>query len=262
MNPGATSDSLANPARPARVPFPTLIVVPTYNERENLPELVARLDAAVDDLDVLIVDDGSPDGTADTCRELARDRPRLHLLERQGPRGLGRAYRAGFRFGIEHGYRAIGTMDADLSHAPAYLPGMLAELDDGHEVVIGSRYIRDGGTINWRLRRVLLSYAANRFSSFLLRIPVHDVTSGYRLYAADLLARIDFDAVRSSGYSFLVELLFRAHRAGGRLAEVPIVFHDRTLGHSKLRSREIYIGMLRLLSLRLHPPRIDRLDRG
>jgi hypothetical protein len=139
---------------------------------------------------------------------------------------------------------------------------MLEGLDEGYDVVIGSRYVRDGGTLNWPLRRVLISYAANRFSSLLLRIPAHDLTSGYRLYSADLLRRIDFDAVRSSGYSFLVELLFRAHRAGGRLAEVPIVFHDRTLGHSKLRSREIYIGMLRLLSLRLKPPRIGRLGDG
>jgi dolichol-phosphate mannosyltransferase len=145
-------------------------------------------------------------------------------------------------------------MDGDLSHAPHHLPAMLAALSGGADVVVGSRYVRDGGTVNWGIRRVLLSWLANRFSAFLLRIPAHDVTSGFRLYRAGVLRRIGLDQVRSTGYSFLVELLYRAHRLGARIEERPIVFHDRRRGKSKLRSREIYLGALRLLGLRLMPP--------
>ena len=230
---------------------PVLIVTPTYDERENLEPLVRDLFRVVPEVDLLVVDDDSPDGTAERCRELAQRWPRLHLLRRQGPRALGRAYVAGLRWGLEHGYEVIGTMDADLSHAPRHLLAMLDELRGGADVVLGSRYVADGGTINWGLGRMLLSRTANRFSASLLRLPAHDVTSGFRLYRASVLRRVGLDGIRSTGYSFLVELLYRAHVAGARLAEVPIVFHDRRLGRSKLRSREIYLGAFRLLRLRL-----------
>lgn len=233
----------------------TLVVTPTYNERENLGELFARFFRATEgELDLLVVDDASPDGTADLCEELSARYPRLHLLRREGPRGLGRAYLAGFAYGLEHGYDVVGTMDADLSHSPAYLPEMLEAIRQGADLVIGSRYIRDGGTINWRIRRILLSWLANEFSARLLRIPAHDVTSGFRLYRSDILRRIRLDRMRSTGYSFLVELAYRAHRQGAEIAERPIIFHDRQLGQSKLRTREIYLGALMLLSLRLVPP--------
>lgn len=227
-----------------------LLVSPTFNERRNLEELVTRVFAAAPHCHLLVVDDNSPDGTAQLCRELAPRFPGLHLLERQGARGLGRAYVAGLQHGLAGGYQWIGTLDADLSHDPEYLPAMLT-VAASRDVVIGSRYVRDGGTINWRVRRIVLSYAANRFAAWLLRIPAHDTTSGFRLYRAAALARIPLEDVRSSGYSFLVELLYRLHRAGCTIGESPIVFYDRTQGESKLGAREIYVGALRLLRMRL-----------
>lgn len=229
------------------------MVVPTYNESANLPELVARFFAErqrCPGLELLIVDDRSPDGTAEVCRTLAQAHAGLHLLERDGPRGLGRAYLAGLRWGLDRDYAVLGTMDADLSHDPGHLPAMIARLRDA-EVVIGSRYVRDGGTVNWRLRRIVLSWLANRFAAFLLGVPVHDMTSGYRLYRAAALRRIGLDGITSTGYSFLAELLFLLYRSGAHLAESPILFVDRTLGKSKLGSREIYMGALHLLRMRL-----------
>lgn len=239
--------------RPAASVFravqPTLLVVPTYNERSNVEELVTRFFACLENVHLLIVDDASPDGTADRCEELQAQFPNLRLLRREGQRGLGRAYLAGIRWGLEHGFQIVGTMDADLSHDPAYLPQMLGMIEDA-DVVIGSRYIRDGGTINWQIRRILLSWLANKYAARLLHIPAHDLTSGFRLYRRRTLEAFDPDDVKSSGYSFLVELLFRAHQSGARIAERPIVFYDRAMGISKLQSREIYRGALSLLFLR------------
>jgi dolichol-phosphate mannosyltransferase len=203
------------------------------------------------------VDDASPDGTAEICAELQQTHPNLHLLRRTGDRGLGRAYLAGIQYALEHGFQVVGTMDADLSHDPAYLPRMLTLLENA-DVVIGSRYIRDGGTVNWKLRRILLSWLANKYSARLLGIPAHDLTSGYRLYRRRIIERLRLETMRSTGYSFLAELLYRAHRAGAVIAESPIIFYDRTLGASKLRPREIYIGAFNLLVLRFRPPRITR----
>lgn len=231
-----------------------LLVTPTYNERENLETLAEELFEAADEVHLLVVDDDSPDGTAEHCERLRRRFSGLALLRRSGRRGLGGAYLAGFRYGLEHGYDVIGTMDGDLSHSPRHLPVLLEALAEGAHVVVGSRYVPGGGTVNWGVRRRFLSWAANRFSAFLLEIPAHDVTSGFRLYRAEVLDRIGLDAVRSTGYSFLVELLYRAHRLGATIAERPIVFHDRRRGRSKLRSREIYLGALRLLGLKVVPP--------
>jgi dolichol-phosphate mannosyltransferase len=227
-----------------------LLVVPTYNERDNLEELVARVFAAAPGCHLLIVDDDSPDGTAELCRELRERYPRLRLLHRKEGRGLGRAYLAGLDQGLRDGFELVGTMDADLSHNPDHLPQLL-QVARSHDVVIGSRYVRDGGTINWRIRRILLSWLANMFAARLLGMPVHDATSGYRLYRAGALRRLALQQVNSTGYSFLVELLFRLHRLGCSIGESPIIFYDRTLGESKLGSREIWIGALRLLRLRL-----------
>jgi dolichol-phosphate mannosyltransferase len=229
-----------------------LLVVPTYNERDNLEELVGRVFAAAPRCHLLVVDDASPDGTAELCGELQGRFPRLLLQRRSGPRGLGRAYVAGLTQGLEQGFELLGTLDADLSHDPDHLSAMLT-LASTHDVVIGSRYIRDGGTINWRIRRILLSWRANGFAARLLHMPVHDATSGYRLYRAEALATLGLRQITSNGYSFLVELLYRLHKQGGRIAESPIVFYDRSLGESKLARREIYVGALRLLRLRLSP---------
>jgi len=243
-------DTRARPEQSVyRATEPTLLVVPTYNESANIAELVSRVFACVENVHLIIVDDASPDGTASIVEELQRAHPNLLLLRRSGERGLGRAYVAGIQHGLEHGFAVIGTMDADLSHEPAYLPRMLTLLQDA-DVVIGSRYIRDGGTINWRIRRILLSWLANKYAAKLLHIPAHDLTSGYRLYRRRTLELLQPQRIHSTGYSFLAELLYRAYRTGAVIVESPIVFYDRTMGASKLRSREIYIGAFNLLRLR------------
>lgn len=262
LDPAAGRGATEGPASEAAPAPRVLIVTPTYNERENLQALAEELFRASEEVALLVVDDGSPDGTADHCEGLRRRFPRLSLLRRRGRRALGGAYLAGFRYGLEHGYDVIGTMDGDLSHSPEHLPALLEAMEAGADVVVGSRYVRDGGTVNWGVRRILLSWLANRFSAFLLRIPAHDVTSGFRLYRAGVLRRIGLDDVRSTGYSFLVELLYRAHRLGATIEERPIVFHDRRRGKSKLRTREIYLGALRLLGLRLAPPAFPGSEAG
>jgi glycosyltransferase involved in cell wall biosynthesis len=227
----------------------TLVVVPTYNESANITELARRIFASLEQVEVLIVDDDSPDATADIVERLSEEYPRLHLLRRTGERGLGHAYTAGIHYGLDHGFDVIGTMDADLSHDPAHLPALRA-LIQTHDVAIGSRYVRDGGTVNWSVGRIALSWTANKFAAALLQVPAHDITSGYRLYRRNALEWIRTTEVKSTGYSFLGELLYRAYRGGARVAEHPIVFHDRTMGVSKLHRREIYVGALNLLRLR------------
>jgi dolichol-phosphate mannosyltransferase len=226
----------------------TLIVVPTYNERANITELLAKIFAHLPDAEVLVVDDKSPDGTADLVDELRETHSRLHLLRRDGPRGLGYAYTAGIRYGLDNGFDVIGTMDADLSHDPTHLPAMFGLLSNA-DVVIGSRYVRDGGTVNWSVYRVALSWTANKFASALLRIPAHDITSGFRLYRRGALEWLRTKEVKSTGYSFLAELLYRAYR-GAKIVEHPIIFHDRTNGVSKLHRREIYLGAMNLMRLK------------
>ncbi|MEY2549116.1 MAG: dolichol-phosphate mannosyltransferase [Verrucomicrobiota bacterium] len=227
----------------------TLIVVPTFNERSNIEELVGQIFAAVNDIHVLVVDDDSPDGTAGLVESLGARHPNLRVLRRTTERGLGRAYTAGIVHGLENGFEIVGTMDADLSHDPAYLPAML-HLLRSHDVVIGSRYVDGGGTVNWGVHRKLLSWFANKFAATLLQIPAHDITSGYRLYRRGALEWIRTTEIKSTGYSFLGELLYRAHRGGARIAEQPIIFHDRTNGVSKLHRREIYLGAMNLIRLR------------
>ena len=228
---------------------PTLIIVPTYNESSNITELIGKIFSQVSNVHLLVVDDDSPDGTADLVDKLRARYPHLALLRRTSERGLGRAYTAGIHYALDNGFEIIGTMDADLSHDPAYLPPMLVRLGQC-DLVIGSRYIRDGGTVNWGIGRILLSWLANTFAAILLQIPAHDITSGYRLYRRSALEWIRATEVKSTGYSFLAELLYRAHRRGARIVEHPIIFHDRTLGVSKLHRREIYLGALHLFRLR------------
>jgi dolichol-phosphate mannosyltransferase len=227
----------------------TLIVVPTYNESGNISELIERIFAALPEVHLLVVDDDSPDGTADLVEKIATSRPTVKVIRRKGARGYGRALTAGIRYGLDNGFEVIGTMDADLSHDAAYLSPMI-ELLESQDVVIGSRYVRDGGTVNWGMHRVLLSWFANRFAAALLRIPARDITSGYRLYRRIALEWIRTTEIKSSGYSFLGELLYRAYRGGARIAEYPIVFHDRTKGSSKLGRREIYLGAINLIRLK------------
>lgn len=241
VDPSTASEALATRS---------LIVVPTYNEASNIGQLVAEFFNAASDAHLVVVDDNSPDGTAKGVEHLMATYPNLSLIRRTGERALGHAYVAGILHGLNDGFEAIGTMDADLSHTPAYLPQMYAALSHC-DVVIGSRYVRDGGTVNRPTSRVLLSWFANKFAATLLQLPARDITSGFRLYRRTSLEWIRTRPVKSTGYSFLAELLYRAHKRGARITEVPIIFHDRTLGVSKLHRREIYRGVLNLLKLRL-----------
>lgn len=229
----------------------TLIIIPTYNERDNIVELLTQITAMVPAAGILVVDDRSPDGTAGAVRDFRDNKApeNLFLLVRDGERGLGNAYREGLRYGLDHGYEIMITMDADISHNPLHLPSMLTALEH-HDVVIGSRYIKDGGTINWRIRRILLSWLANRFARFMLNLKGSDLTSGYRAYRRGILEAIVPERVQSNGYSYLVEMLFWAQRKKAAISEVPIIFFDRSMGSSKISRREMYRGALTLFRLR------------
>jgi dolichol-phosphate mannosyltransferase len=235
---------------PYEVREKTLIIIPTYNERENIVPLMGHIIEAVPGAHIVVVDDMSPDGTGQVVKDFSRETSaNVKILERSGERGLGQAYRAGLMYGLENGYEIMVTMDADMSHNPVHLPAMLSTLEN-NDLVIGSRYIRDGGTINWRIRRILLSWLANRFARFLLRMKGGDLTSGFRAYRRAILERINLARVKSNGYSYLVEMIFWAQRKNARVAEVPIIFFDRTMGKSKISRREVYKGVLTLLRLR------------
>lgn len=215
-----------------------LVIIPTYDEAENVADVLARVHAAAPDVHVLVVDDNSPDGTADLVEARAADDDRLHLLRRPGKAGLGSAYRAGFAWGAERGYDVMVEMDADLSHDPAALPNLLARIDDGADLAIGSRYV-PGGSIpdDWGWHRKALSRWANRYAGFVLGLDVADNTAGYRAYRATALADIDLGSVRADGYGFQIEMAHRVARNGGRIDEVPISFTDRTRGTSKMSGR-------------------------
>lgn len=228
----------------------TVVVVPTYNERENVVPLVQAIEASGVDCDVLIVDDNSPDGTGTLVDELSRTHPRLSALHRPGRGGLGSAYIEGFRRVLAGGYRWVVSMDADLSHDPKYLPDMVAAAEL-YDVVVGSRYMTGVSVVNWPIWRLAMSVGANTYARTITGIPLRDCTSGFQCFRADVLRALSLDAIRTNGYSFLIELKYRAHRAGFRLGEVPIIFVDRRIGISKITRREIYASILTVWKLRL-----------
>lgn len=239
----------------------SLIVIPTYNEIDNIRQIVAAVLALPHDLEVLVVDDGSPDGTGAAVGEMAARDPRIHLLERATKSGLGSAYIAGFRWGLERGFDVIFEMDADFSHDPAAIPSFLDAIRDA-DLVLGSRYLNGVTVINWPLKRLILSYGANVYSRILTGIPIHDLTGGFKAFRRETLAAIDLSRVRSDGYSFQIELTFLAWRAGFRVREIGIVFADRRVGISKMSRRIIFeatwmvwrMFLIRILTRR-RPPR-------
>lgn len=224
------------------------VIIPTYNERENITELVTRILALDIGARVIIVDDNSPDGTGDIAEELARQNPRVDVIHRPGKLGLGAAYVAGFKQGLAAGADRLITMDADFSHDPAYIPALVALADHFH-ITIGSRYVPQGGVHNWELRRRFLSWGANAFARTLLGLQANDCTAGFRCYHREVLENIDLDHIFSNGYSFLVELLFRCQRRGFTVGEIPIIFANRTRGQSKISQREIYKAMYTVIRL-------------
>jgi dolichol-phosphate mannosyltransferase len=216
-----------------------LVIIPTYEERDNVEHIVGRVRAAVPAAEVLIADDASPDGTGEIADRLAAEDDHVHVLHRAGKEGLGAAYVAGFRWGMERGFDVLVEMDADGSHQPEELPRLLSALED-NDLVIGSRWVRGGRVENWPKKREALSRGANTYSRLLLGFGVHDSTGGFRAYRATTLSKIGIDDVTSQGYCFQVDLTLRTVRAGLKVAEVPITFVERTHGASKM-SRDIMV---------------------
>jgi dolichol-phosphate mannosyltransferase len=210
-----------------------LVVIPTYDERDNLPGILDRVAAAVPSAHVLVVDDGSPDGTGELADERAAADPRVQVLHRAGKGGLGAAYVAGFRWALERDYDAVAEMDADGSHAPEQLPDLLAALDRA-DVVLGSRWVEGGAVVDWPRRRELLSRGGNAYTRMMLRLPVRDATGGYRVYQRRVLEKLELGGVASQGYCFQVDLVWRAWQAGFTVVEVPIRFVERVAGASKM----------------------------
>lgn len=217
----------------------TIIIIPTYNELDNLRPLLESIFSYAPETDILIVDDNSPDGTGKLADQIHDEDPRVHVMHRAGKLGLGTAYIAGFKYAINHGYDAAFEMDADFSHDPRYLPDFLQAIQDA-DLVIGSRYIAGGDTPNWSLLRRIISGGGNIFARFMLNMPVHDCTAGYRCYRRRVLENIDLDSVSSQGYAFQVEMAYRVLRQGFKIVETPIVFMDRRVGKSKM-SRKIFL---------------------
>jgi dolichol-phosphate mannosyltransferase len=230
-----------------------LVIVPTYNERENLPAIVAAAHQHLPEADVLVVDDGSPDGTGRVADELKiRDR-QLEVIHRAGKQGLGTAYVAGFKHALARGYDFVFEMDADFSHDPKYLPDLLAAARNGADLVIGSRYVAGGGTVNWGPFRQLISRGGGFYARAILGVPVRDMTAGFKCFRRRVLEAIDLDSVSAQGYGFQVEMTYRTVKLGFRVVEVPIVFVDRRVGQSKM-SRRIFAEALTLVwKLRLKP---------
>jgi dolichol-phosphate mannosyltransferase len=232
-----------------------LVIVPTYNERDNIERLIAAALAQDPRLDVLVVDDGSPDGTGEIVDALAAINPRVHALHRAGKMGLGTAYVAGFRWALERDYGVVFEMDADFSHDPAHLPQFLRAVQDA-DLVLGSRYNRGRVTVvNWPMSRLILSYAANLYARFVTGMPLDDSTGGFKAFRRSVLAAIDLDAIKSNGYAFQIEMSFRAWKRGFRIAEIPITFVDRTEGESKMSPRIVreavwMVWRLRWMALR------------
>jgi dolichol-phosphate mannosyltransferase len=221
-----------------------LVCIPTYQEAENIATILRRVRASVPSADILVIDDGSPDGTADLAQALGDELGQIDVLRRARKSGLGNSYRAGFAIGLERGYDAMVEIDADLSHDPAALPSLLHAVEDGADLAIGSRYVPGGHIPEWSWHRKALSRWGNRYAGAVLGVGVRDTTAGYRVYRADMLRVMDLDTVRADGYGFQIEMTYRVAQRGGRIVEVPIDFVDRTLGTSKMSSNIVFEAMM------------------
>jgi len=227
-----------------------LIVVPTYNERDNALGIAGRLLAALPGAELLFVDDNSPDGTGALLDELAADDPRVHVMHRAGTLGLGTAYVEGFGWGLARGHRFLFETDADGSHDPKYLPQMLGLAEDGADVVVGSRYVPGGGTRNWGLGRKLLSRGGSLYARTILGVDVRDLTAGFTCWRSTALEAIDLATITSNGYSFQIEMKYRALKKNLKVVETPIVFVDRRVGHSKMSRAIVVEALLKVWALR------------
>ena len=229
----------------------TLLIVPTYNEVDNVARVADEFLAPLAESELLFVDDASPDGTGALIDRIRAANPRVHVLHRAGKLGLGTAYLEGFRWALARDYQLVVEMDADFSHDPRYLPELVAAAEAGADVAVGSRYVGGGGTRNWGLGRRLISKAGGRYARTVLGLDVRDMTAGFVCYRREALEAIDLAAIRSNGYSFQIEMKYRAHRAGLRIVEVPIVFEDRRVGQSKMSRAIVAEALWMVWKLRL-----------
>ena len=229
----------------------SLIVIPTYNEAENIENLIERiLLLGIENLDVLIVDDSSPDGTAEIVEKLMQNKSNIHIIKRAKKAGLGTAYVAGFKYAIEKGYDYIFEMDADFSHNPDEIPNFLSKMNEC-DLVIGSRYATGVNVINWPLSRLILSVGANKYTQIITGLPVKDSTGGFKCFRREVLEKINLDDIRSDGYSFQIEVNFKVWKKGFRICEIPIVFTDREAGSSKMSKKIIREAIWMVWKLKL-----------
>lgn len=229
----------------------SIVIIPTYNERENIENIIRAVFGLEHGFHILVVEDGSPDGTANIVRELQKEFPeRLHMIERSGKLGLGTAYIAGFKWALEREYEYIFEMDADFSHNPNDLPRLYAACHDGgNDISIGSRYVSGVNVVNWPMGRVLMSYFASKYVRLITGLPIHDTTAGFVCYRRRVLQTLDLDSIRFKGYAFQIEMKFTAYKYGFRIKEVPVIFINRELGTSKMNSSifgEAMFGVIRL----------------
>ncbi len=230
-------------------PRKALVCLPTYDERDNLAPMIEAILAAVPSLEILVIDDNSPDGTGRLADEIAARDPRVHVLHRAGKEGLGKAYLAGFAWALQRGYGLVLEMDCDFSHDPRYLPAMLAAAAD-HDLVLGSRYVPGGGTVNWGLGRKLISRGGSLYARTILGLTARDLTGGFKCFRREVLEGIDLPTVQCTGYAFQIELTYRASRRGFRVKEIPIVFVDRRVGRSKMSRRIVLEAVRKVWSIR------------
>jgi dolichol-phosphate mannosyltransferase len=229
----------------------SVILIPTYNEKENIATVIDKLNTLNLDLDILVIDDSSPDGTAQIVKELQKNNKRLFIIERPGKLGLGTAYVKGFHWALEKGYQYILEMDADLSHNPVDVPRLIEACKNGTDLAIGSRYSEGVNVVNWPIKRLLLSYGANKYTRIVTGLPVKDATAGFKCFNREVLKAIDLSKVKSSGYSFQIEMNFRVWKKGFKITEVPIIFIERSEGHSKMSKSIVYEAVFMVWKLKL-----------
>jgi dolichol-phosphate mannosyltransferase len=227
-----------------------LVVIPTYNEATNVRDLIPDVLKVDPSVEVLVVDDKSPDGTADVVKEMMASEPRLHIIQRNGKSGLGTAYVVGFKYAIEHSFDFVFEMDADLSHDAREIPNFLAQMQD-YDLVVGSRYRNGVRVVNWPVRRLLLSYFANVYTRVITGLPVKDATGGFRCFRRKVLESIDLDSIKSNGYAFQIEMTYKAWRKGFSVHEIPIIFVDRRVGTSKMSKSIVWEAVFMVWKLRL-----------
>lgn len=228
----------------------SLVIIPTYNELDNMPKLIPLVLSQDDNINILVVDDNSPDGTADYVEELARKNDRIHLIKREGKMGLGTAYIAGFKYALQNNYDYIFEMDADFSHDPKEIKNFLAAIKDS-DLVLGSRYIHGVRVLNWPMRRLLLSFFASVYTRIITGMPVRDATGGFKCFRRKVLEAINLDKIKSNGYSFQIEMTFKAYAKGFKIKEIPIVFIDRVKGKSKMSRKIVREAVTMVWKLRI-----------